>query len=150
MICIIKFLIMNLWSETTVVCILDNLLVSYTWYCRVCNKWLKQNQLWGNQFSLRLISCGLAPVDIISLLRSCVLRWYCRRVVQMVPRCAKCRIAECIVGDETGAIVFTARNEQGIVRWWFVSSSWQWWFNKYIFDACQSFEIVFVVFSFSL
>lgn len=30
------------------------------------------------------------------------------------------RIAECVVGDETGTIVFTARNDQGIVfRSWF-------------------------------
>ena len=33
------------------------------------------------------------------------------------PQVRQMRIAECIVGDETGTIVFTARNEQGIVRW---------------------------------
>lgn len=27
------------------------------------------------------------------------------------------RIAECLVGDETGTIVFTARNEQGFIRY---------------------------------
>lgn len=30
------------------------------------------------------------------------------------PQLRQMRIAECVVGDETGTIVFTARNEQGI------------------------------------
>lgn len=30
------------------------------------------------------------------------------------PSLRQMRIAECLVGDETGTIVFTARNEQGI------------------------------------
>lgn len=31
------------------------------------------------------------------------------------PQMRQMRIAECLVGDETGVIVFTARNDQGIV-----------------------------------
>lgn len=30
------------------------------------------------------------------------------------PQLRQMRIAECLVGDETGTIIFTARNEQGI------------------------------------
>ena len=32
------------------------------------------------------------------------------------------RIAECLVGDETGTIIFTARNEQGTMMFLFVST----------------------------
>lgn len=31
------------------------------------------------------------------------------------PQLRQMRIAECLVGDETGTIVFTARNDQGMV-----------------------------------
>lgn len=31
------------------------------------------------------------------------------------PQVRQMRIAECLVGDETGMIVFTARNEQGMI-----------------------------------
>lgn len=31
------------------------------------------------------------------------------------PQARQLRISECIVGDETGVIVFTARNDQGII-----------------------------------
>lgn len=31
------------------------------------------------------------------------------------PQVRQMRIAECLIGDETGTIVFTARNEQGMV-----------------------------------
>lgn len=31
------------------------------------------------------------------------------------PQMRQMRIAECLVGDETGMIVFTARNDQGII-----------------------------------
>lgn len=31
------------------------------------------------------------------------------------PQVRQMRIAECLIGDETGTIVFTARNEQGII-----------------------------------
>ncbi|CAN1310961.1 hypothetical protein LINPERPRIM_LOCUS28257 [Linum perenne] len=31
------------------------------------------------------------------------------------PQMRQMRIAECLVGDETGIIIFTARNDQGIL-----------------------------------
>lgn len=34
------------------------------------------------------------------------------------------RLAECLVGDETGCILFTARNEQGMYRIMFNSRKW--------------------------
>ena len=52
------------------------------------------------------------------------------------------RIAECLVGDETGTIVFTARNEQGkyaivlclyVGSWFMVGIKWiQWKYGKMI------------------
>lgn len=50
------------------------------------------------------------------------------------PQVRQMRISECLVGDETGTIVFTARNEQGIY------CSWYWWsvndFTFYVVQSC--------------
>jgi len=35
------------------------------------------------------------------------------------PQVRQMRIAECLVGDETGLIIFTARNDQGTFRFFF-------------------------------
>uniref|UniRef100_A0A7N2LB47 Single-stranded DNA binding protein Ssb-like OB fold domain-containing protein n=2 Tax=Fagaceae TaxID=3503 RepID=A0A7N2LB47_QUELO len=35
------------------------------------------------------------------------------------PQVRQMRIAECLVGDETGLIIFTARNDQGHVGWYY-------------------------------
>nr|CCD74519.1 unknown [Arabidopsis halleri subsp. halleri] len=37
---------------------------------------------------------------------------FTKRGLPLVIRHGKCHIAECLVGDETGMIIFTARNEQ--------------------------------------
>ena len=46
------------------------------------------------------------------------------------------RIAECLVGDETGTIIFTARNEQGMIYYYYylnVLSIAYYFFNGLIF-----------------
>lgn len=52
------------------------------------------------------------------------------------------RIAECLVGDQTGTIVFTARNEQGTVRLG-VLCIW-----VYVFDSCSVYISKLFVFEF--
>ena len=39
------------------------------------------------------------------------------------PQVRQMRIAECLVGDETGLIIFTARNDQGTFRFFFFFGS---------------------------
>ena len=54
------------------------------------------------------------------------------------PQVRQMRIAECLVGDETGMIIFTARNDQG--RWLFKYA--QLYVEGYI-KFCLAFSLTF-------
>lgn len=49
------------------------------------------------------------------------------------PHLRNTRIAECLVGDDTASILFTARNDQGILLV-LVSNVFQYWFNRFYFS----------------
>jgi hypothetical protein len=55
------------------------------------------------------------------------------------PQVRQMRIAECLVGDETGMIIFTARNDQGIYLW-------IWSYGLFIIFLCRGILLLLLSF----